>query len=78
MRFSFGDIVLNRWAGDRNPHRRGIFVKRKKRTIVLTDGRGEFWEVYTDGGPYFDGGEALVVVGSVVVEDAVKRLEANA
>lgn len=45
-KFSFGDIIENGWAGKENPIRIGIFVRHKKRTIELTDGKGKFWEVY--------------------------------
>lgn len=45
-KFKFGDIIENGWASVDNPTRIGIFVRRKKRTIELTDGRGKFWEVY--------------------------------
>ena len=44
----FGDIVTNGWAGDDNPNRRGVFVKRKRDTIVLTNMKGKFWEPYND------------------------------
>ncbi len=48
VRFRFGDIIDNGWAGERNPIKVGIFVRHKKETIELTDGKGEFWEVYHD------------------------------
>lgn len=45
-RFKFGDIIENGWAGEGNPIKVGIFVRHKKKTIELTDGKGKFWEVY--------------------------------
>jgi hypothetical protein len=50
----FGDRMFNRWAGERNPQRRGIFVRevrvRRGRLNAgvwweLTDGEGKFWQV---------------------------------
>jgi len=46
----FGDIVVNHWAGDKNPHKQGVFIRRKKETIELTDMKGSFWESYNDKG----------------------------
>lgn len=48
IKFQFGDIIENGWAGERNPTKKGIFVRHKRRTIELTDGKGKFWEVYHD------------------------------
>ena len=45
VRFKFGDIIENGWAGEKNPTKIGIFVRHKRRTIELTDGKGKFWEV---------------------------------
>lgn len=47
-RFKFGDIIENGWAGSNNPMRKAIFVRHKKGTIQVTDGKGEFWEIYHD------------------------------
>ena len=46
----FGDLIINHHASERNPTRVGIFVKRKRQTILMTNGRGKFWEVYNDSG----------------------------
>ncbi|APT48978.1 hypothetical protein BSA171_14575 [Bacillus safensis] len=46
VKFKFGDIIENGWAGSINPTKIGIFVRHKRRTIELTDGEGKFWEVY--------------------------------
>lgn len=45
-KFKFGDIIENGWAGEKNPHRVAIFVRQKKNTIEMTNGKGEFWETY--------------------------------
>lgn len=47
-RFKFGDIIENGWTSEDNPLRKSIFVRHKKKTIEVTDGKGEFWEVYHD------------------------------
>lgn len=47
-RFKFGDIIENGWAGEGNPYRVAIFVRHKKNTIEMTDGKGKFWETYHD------------------------------
>lgn len=52
----FGDVVENGWASERNPTRRGFFVRafiRKGRmnpglTWEITDGKGKFWELKPD------------------------------
>jgi len=46
IKFHFGDIIENGWAGEGNPYRKAIFIRHKKNTIELTDGKGEFWETY--------------------------------
>ncbi len=46
--FKFGDIIDNGWASEDNPLRKSIFVKHKKKTIEVTDGKGMFWEIYHD------------------------------
>ena len=48
QRFKFGDIIENGWAGEGNPTKIGIFIRHKKRTIEMTNGKGKFWEVYHD------------------------------
>lgn len=44
----FGDIIVNGWASEDNPHRVGIFVKSNGKTIHLTDGKGNFWDTLND------------------------------
>jgi hypothetical protein len=50
--FKFGDIIINHYAGEKNPHRKGIFIRycRKQRSnaIELTDMKGEFWYLFRD------------------------------
>lgn len=49
----FGDYLLNPWAGENNPNRKGYFVESKKVTgrlnpglwYRLTDKNGKFWEI---------------------------------
>ena len=55
----FGDIIVNHWAGDKNPTKQGVFVRKKRRTIELTDMRGKFWE------PYNDNDSKLEKIGSI-------------
>jgi len=62
----FGDIIVNHWASKSNPLRRGVFVKRKKRTIVLTDMKGRFWELCNDHDSK-----------SEIIGNVVNRLELN-
>ena len=51
-KFSFGDVVVNHYAGENNPHHKGIFVKycRRQRSnaIELTNGKGDFWYNFRD------------------------------
>lgn len=54
--FEFGEPIVNAFASDDNPHKRGIFVRKFKRRgrlnsgtfIEMTDGKGEFWTVDAD------------------------------
>lgn len=39
----FLDIVENGWASEDNPHRIGIFIRKKGRNFEVTDGKGDFW-----------------------------------
>ena len=48
IRLKFGDIIINHHASEDNPLKRGIFVKYHKRTIELTNGKGEFWKTSND------------------------------
>lgn len=49
----FGDIILNEFASESNPIRKGIFVKSYRKngivnkgvTWYLTNGNGYFWDV---------------------------------
>lgn len=60
--FKFGDIIENHYAGQDNPHRTGIFVKRTtKGHYEMTDGKGKFWLSAKDN-------EKLVKVGNVLKE----------
>ena len=43
--FNFGDHVLNLAASEKNPIRKGIFVRENQQTYTLTDGHGKFWDV---------------------------------
>lgn len=47
-RFKFGDIIENGWVSEGNSLRKSIFVRHKKKTIEVTDGKGKFWEIYHD------------------------------
>jgi hypothetical protein len=46
-KLKFGDRVRNGWAGDANPLREGIFVRKSRDggewCIEVTDGKGKFW-----------------------------------
>lgn len=44
----FGDIIINHWAGKRNPLKRGFVIMVKRRTIQFTDCKGNFWDVMND------------------------------
>jgi len=44
IKFKFGDIVENGWAGETNPHKRGVFVRRYEDCIQCTDMKGDFWK----------------------------------
>lgn len=49
----FGDIVINHWAGEQNPHRQGVFIRHKyshrQKMLEFTDMKGNFWQQYNDG-----------------------------
>lgn len=47
-RFKFGDIIENGWTGPNNTMHKSIFVRHKSKTIEVTDGKGDFWEIYHD------------------------------
>jgi hypothetical protein len=50
--FEFGDIVVNHYASESNPQRKGVFVRYCKRggmnCIELTNMKGEFWYPVND------------------------------
>jgi hypothetical protein len=64
--YKFGDIVINHWASNDNPHKRGVVVRTIRRDgrlnrgkwIQCTNMEGAFWESMP--------GEKLEVVGSVL------------
>jgi hypothetical protein len=52
INFKFGDVVLNHYAGENNPHRIGVFVKycirQRGKAIELTNMKGDFWYLFRD------------------------------
>lgn len=48
----FGDLLMNPWAGERNPTRTGVFVSEYRRSgrfnpghfYKMTDKSGKFWD----------------------------------
>lgn len=70
MKLSFGDVLINHWASDDNPNKVSVFVKRKKKTICVTNMKGKFWEQYSDS---LDEG-MIEKVGNIVSND-VKPLK---
>lgn len=62
----FLDIVENGWASKDNPHRVGIFIKKKTKTLLLTDGKGEFFE------PFNDDGSKLRIIGNLLRQSEIK------
>lgn len=53
MKFEFLDIVVNEYASENNPHRKGIFIRNNGRAIELTDGKGHFWKTVNDSDSRF-------------------------
>lgn len=45
MRLTFGDILINHYAGEGNPIKQGVFVRRTSKGIECTDTKGKFWVV---------------------------------
>lgn len=44
MKFKFGDIVINEYASENNPHRESIFVRyHTGGDMQFTDMKGNFW-----------------------------------
>lgn len=39
----FGDLVLNHWAAETNPHRISFFIEIARGGYRMTNGKGEFW-----------------------------------
>jgi hypothetical protein len=57
LALKIGDIILNLWAGDKNPHRYGVFIRRssiqsgkysRSNTIVLLHSDGKLSDYYFD------------------------------
>ncbi|BCB04758.1 hypothetical protein [Bacillus sp. KH172YL63] len=71
MRLTFGDILINHYAGDKNPLKVGVFIKLKKRTVYMTDMKGRFWEQYSEA---LDNGN-LEKVGNVLDKSKKKLSE---
>lgn len=67
-KIKFLDKVENDWASEKNPHRFGYFIKKGRGTLHLTDGRGDYWEVYNDSK------SRLRIVGSYM-EDQIAKLK---
>jgi hypothetical protein len=44
----FGDIVVNEWAGDRNPHKVLMFVRKTKRVVYCLTRDGSAVEFCND------------------------------
>lgn len=56
----FGDIIENHYASKDNPHRIGIFIRILDKSILCTDGKGDFWR------PYLNEETKLEIIGSVL------------
>lgn len=54
----FGEIYINRFASELNPHRVGIAVKTTKvrgsDLVMFTNGEGDFWETYNGDNSNFE------------------------
>lgn len=68
-RLKFGDIVINGWAGDENPRRKGIVVEMEERKVRLTDGKGNYWWLINDDGAKF------VIIGNALREEYMGGLK---
>lgn len=46
-KLKFGDRIRNGWAGETNPLREGMFVRKRRDgaewEVEMTDGKGKFW-----------------------------------
>jgi hypothetical protein len=67
----FLDIIENGWAGDRNPRKKGIFIRNKGRTIQLTNGKGDFWELMNDP----ESRSKYYVIGNLLRDSATDPIE---
>lgn len=47
-KLKFGDTVINHWASERNPNRKGIVIKVDSKSVYCTDGNGRFWNLVKD------------------------------
>lgn len=66
-KFKFGDLVLNRYAGERNPHRIGMFIKYVKNgyECITQDGERYVLGSNKNGWIFQDNGEdELILIGS--------------
>lgn len=61
MRLKFGDVLVNGYASIGNPIRTGIFVRRTAKHLLLTDGKGQFWEMANH--------DKITKLGSVIGQD---------
>jgi hypothetical protein len=68
LRPKFLDVIENGWASDKNPTRTGYFIRSGTRGkgminpgkyLVLTDGKGNFWEISTKN-------EKLKIIGNLL------------
>lgn len=66
LRLSFGDVVVNHSASERNHIRKSVFVRRTHKGIMCTDMKGDFWEISKSA---VDEGR-IEKVGSVIASKA--------
>ncbi|WP_263707879.1 hypothetical protein [Shouchella tritolerans] len=66
LRLSFGDILINHSASERNPIRKSVFVRRTHKGIMCTDMKGNFWDIQNSA---VDDGR-IEKVGSVIASKA--------
>jgi hypothetical protein len=60
--FKFGDVIINGYASQCNPIRKGIFVKKVSKGYELTDGKGKFWVIAKDN-------DKLTKIGNIITSD---------
>lgn len=63
----FGDVLENGWAGEKNPYRKVIFLKKTAKTIFCRGFDGGSVEFYNDKD------NRLVVVGSIIDTGEMNR-----